>query len=337
MSGFVDLRLNRRRSIDEGFWPSFTDIMTVVVMIFLMGMVVVLLQNMEVTNNMKSALLEKQKATELAKSTFEEKSKVSHQLSDAEEELVRLRMMIILANDQRKSMEQKLSSSRKELQSLNDQYAALGESHKSVLLEKEAALKEKETALNEKEVALKEKEMALKEKELSDRALEDKSQFLARIESQLDALVEQQTVLTSELASSREAQEQSEKKLQTVTLQATSADQELASIRGEYSDLQVKYNKLIKPARTSKGKYVVEIFYSKDRNKDVYKIRDSGQASSTVVSQKELHQKLAKLKKQHEKNLYIRLIFPEDSKLSYNDAWTFSKEILGKYDYYHTN
>ena len=330
MSGFVDLRLNRRRSIDEGFWPSFTDIMTVVVMIFLMGMVVVLLQNMEVTNNMKSALLEKQKATELAKSTFEEKSKVSHQLSDAEEELVRLRMMIILANDQRKSMEQKLSSSRKELQSLNDQYAALGESHKSVLLEKEAALKEKETALNEKEVAL-------KEKELSDRALEDKSQFLARIESQLDALVEQQTVLTSELASSREAQEQSEKKLQTVTLQATSADQELASIRGEYSDLQVKYNKLIKPARTSKGKYVVEIFYSKDRNKDVYKIRDSGQASSTVVSQKELHQKLAKLKKQHEKNLYIRLIFPEDSKLSYNDAWTFSKEILGKYDYYHTN
>ena len=62
MSGFVDLRLNRRRSIDEGFWPSFTDIMTVIVMIFLMGMVVVLLQNMEVTNSMKSALLEKQKA-----------------------------------------------------------------------------------------------------------------------------------------------------------------------------------------------------------------------------------------------------------------------------------
>ena len=323
MSGFVDLRLNRRRSIDEGFWPSFTDIMTVVVMIFLMGMVVVLLQNMEVTNNMKSALLEKQKATELAKSTFEEKSKVSHQLSDAEEELARLRMMIILANDQRKSMQQQLSSSRQELQSLNDLYAALGESHKSVLLEKEAALKETQAAL--------------KEKEQSDRELEDKSQILARIESQLDTLVEQQTVLTTELASSRQAQAQSEKKLQAVTLQATSADQELASIRGEYSDLQVKYNKLIKPARTSKGKYVVEVFYSKDRNKDVYKIRDSGQASSTVVSQNELHQRLAKLKQQHEKNLYIRLIFPEDSKLSYNDAWTFSKEILGKYDYYHTN
>jgi DNA repair exonuclease SbcCD ATPase subunit len=323
MSGFVDLRLNRRRSIDEGFWPSFTDIMTVVVMIFLMGMVVVLLQNMEVTNNMKSALLEKQKATELAKSTFEEKSKVSHQLSDAEEELARLRMMIILANDQRKTMQQQLSSVSQELQSLTGMYATLEETNKNVLQEKEAALKDTETAL--------------KEKQKADVALEEKSQALARIESQLNTLVEQQTILTSELASSQQAQELSEQKLEAVTLQASSADQELASIRGEYSDLQVKYNKLIKPARTSKGKYVVEVFYSKDGNKDVYKVRDSGQSSSAVVSQKELHQRLAKLKQQHEKNLYIRLIFPEDSKLSYNDAWTFSKEILGKYDYYHTD
>lgn len=323
MSGFVDLRLNRRRSIDEGFWPSFTDIMTVIVMIFLMGMVVVLLQNMEVTNNMKSALLEKQKATELAKSTFEEKSKVSHQLSDAEEELARLRMMIILANDQRKTMQQQLSSVSQELQSLTGMYATLEETNKNVLQEKEAALKDTETAL--------------KEKQKADVALEEKSQALARIESQLNTLVEQQTILTSELASSRQAQQLSEQKLEAVTLQASSADQELASIRGEYSDLQVKYNKLIKPARTSKGKYVVEVFYSKDGNKDVYKVRDSGQSSSAVVSQKELHQRLAKLKQQHEKNLYIRLIFPEDSKLSYNDAWTFSKEILGKYDYYHTD
>ncbi|MEN8711950.1 MAG: hypothetical protein ABF326_07115 [Arenicellales bacterium] len=323
MSGFVDLRLNRRRSIDEGFWPSFTDIMTVVVMIFLMGMVVVLLQNMEVTNNMKSALLEKQKATELAKSTFEEKSKVSHQLSDAEEELARLRMMIILANDQRKTMQQQLSSVSQELQSLTGLYATLEAANKNMLQEKETALKETE--------------IALKEKQKADVALEEKSQALARIESQLNTLVEQQTILTSELASSRQAQQLSEQKLEAVTLQASSADQELASIRGEYSDLQVKYNKLIKPARTSKGKYVVEVFYSKDGNKDIYKVRDSGQSSSTVVSQKELHQRLAKLKQQHEKNLYIRLIFPEDSKLSYNDAWTFSKEILGKYDYYHTN
>jgi len=323
MSGFVDLRLNRRRTVDDGFWPSFTDIMTVIVMIFLMGMVVVLLQNMEVTNNMKSALLEKQKATELAKSTFEEKSIVSHRLSDAEEELARLRMMIILAKDQRKTMEQQLSTAKQELQTLSVQFTSLEQAHNTVKDEKQQA----------------------------DRQLEDKAQLLAQTSSQLSqaesqlndlvqqqkTLIQQQTILTSELASSREAQAVSESRLEAITLQATSTDQELASIRGEYSDLQVKYNKLIKPARTSKGKYVVEVFYSKSGNKDLFKIKDSGQASSTIVSQKQLHQRLAKLKKQHDKNLYIRLIFPEDSNLSYNDAWTFSKEVLGKYDYYHTN
>jgi chromosome segregation ATPase len=170
MSGFVDLRLNRRRSTDEGFWPSFTDIMTVIVMIFLMGMVVVLLQNMEVTNNMKSALLEKQKAMELAESTSQEKSVVSHQLSDAEEELARLRMMIILANDQRKVKEKQLSTAQQELQSLTGLYSALQETHDSVKLEKQNI----------------------------DKQLEDKSQILARIEAQLKELIQQQTVLTSE-------------------------------------------------------------------------------------------------------------------------------------------
>ena len=323
MSGFVDLRLNRRRTVDDGFWPSFTDIMTVIVMIFLMGMVVVLLQNMEVTNNMKSALLEKQKATELAKSTFEEKSIVSNRLSHAEEELARLRMMIILAKDQRKTMEQQLSTAKQELQTLSAQFTSLEQAHNTVK----------------------------EEKEQTDRQLENKSQLLVQTSSQLlqtesqlndlvqqqERLIQQQTILTSELASSREAQAASASRLEAVTLQATSTDHELASIRGEYSDLQVKYNKLIKPARTSNGKHVVEVFYSKSGNNDLFKIKDSGQASSTIVSQKQLHQRLAKLKKQHDKNLYIRLIFPEDSNLSYNDAWTFSKEVLGKYDYYHTN
>ena len=309
MSGFVDLRLNRRQKIDEGFWPSFTDIMTVVVMIFLMGMVVVLLQNIEVTNNMKSALLEKQKATELAKSTSQEKNLVSSRLSEAEEELARLRMMIILANDQRKAMEKQLSEASQELQLLTNRFTGLQEQHAEIQQQKQQA----------------------------DTELADKTQLLASIEAQLEELIAQQGVLKSELTTSKKTQQQTEEKLAAVTLQAASADNELASIRGEYSDLQVKYNKLIKPARTSKGKHIVEVFYSKQGNKDLYRIRDTGDAASATVSYQQLHSRLAKLKKQYDKKLYIKLIFPEDSKLSYNDAWKFSKDILGKYDYYHTN
>ena len=309
MSGFVDLRLNRRRSIDEGFWPSFTDIMTVVVMIFLMGLLVVMLQNIEVTNDMKSALLEKQRATELAISTSEEKNLVSNRLSEAEEELARLRMMNILANEQRKAMESKLSNTQQQLQQINNLYSSLQDEHATVQQQKEQI----------------------------SRQLEDKTETLARFEADLNELSEQHGALKTELASSEEARLKTEEQLAVVTSQAASADQELASIRGEFSDLQVKYNKLIKPARTSKGKHVVEVVYTKKGNSDVYRIKNTGDASSRTVSNKQLHSQLAELKKQHGKNLYIRLIFPEDSQLSYNDAWKFSKEILGKYDYYHSN
>ena len=146
MSGFVDLRLNRRRSIDEGFWPSFTDIMTVVVMIFLMGLLVVMLQNIEVTNDMKSALLEKQRATELAITTSEEKNQVSNRLSEAEEELARLRMMNILANEQRKTMESKLSNTQQELQQINSRYSSLQDQHATVQQQKEQISRQAPTA-----------------------------------------------------------------------------------------------------------------------------------------------------------------------------------------------
>ncbi len=43
--GFVDLRLNRQEGQNQdSFWPSFTDIMTVIVMIFLIAMVILLLR-----------------------------------------------------------------------------------------------------------------------------------------------------------------------------------------------------------------------------------------------------------------------------------------------------
>ena len=55
--GFTDLRLNTgSHEVQEGFWPSFTDIMTVVVMIFLIAMVVLLVRNMELVSQLRSTM-----------------------------------------------------------------------------------------------------------------------------------------------------------------------------------------------------------------------------------------------------------------------------------------
>ncbi|MGD8956688.1 MAG: hypothetical protein PVJ03_05090, partial [Chromatiaceae bacterium] len=72
--GFTDLRLNRGSSdVNEGFWPSFTDIMTVVVMIFLISMVVLLVRNMELVNQLRATMEAERIAAELARATGEEK------------------------------------------------------------------------------------------------------------------------------------------------------------------------------------------------------------------------------------------------------------------------
>jgi len=55
----------------------------------------------------------------------------------------------------------------------------------------------------------------------------------------------------------------------------------------------------------------------------------------TLVSRKQLHARLAKLKKSHPETLYVRIIIPEQSGLSYNEAWNFMRGLLQKYDYYH--
>ena len=65
---FVDLRsssLSAGSHTDDSVWPSFTDIMTVVVMIFLMSLVVILLKNVElVKSEQQAARLAELKGTE---------------------------------------------------------------------------------------------------------------------------------------------------------------------------------------------------------------------------------------------------------------------------------
>jgi len=48
----------------------------------------------------------------------------------------------------------------------------------------------------------------------------------------------------------------------------------------------------------------------------------------------ELDAQLSRFKAEHQEVLYVRVIIPQESGLSYNEAWSFTSEIHGKYDYY---
>jgi|GEM_PF-4834838 len=72
--GFIDLRQSSGSGTqtDDSVWPSFTDIMTVVVMIFLMALVAILLRNTELTSKLKLTIEKEQQAATLAEQRSDE-------------------------------------------------------------------------------------------------------------------------------------------------------------------------------------------------------------------------------------------------------------------------
>ncbi len=81
--------------------------------------------------------------------------------------------------------------------------------------------------------------------------------------------------------------------------------------------------------------YVVEVRYAKVGGRTDIRIREPGESGFQTVSRDELDQRLGKISREHEEGLYIKVIFPEDSGLSHDDAWRFTNALHGKYDYYY--
>ena len=54
-----------------------------------------------------------------------------------------------------------------------------------------------------------------------------------------------------------------------------------------------------------------------------------------TVEAQQLHRRLTQLKNKWQDKLYVKIIIPEVSGLTYNEAWSFTKDILSRYDYYY--
>lgn len=141
--------------------------------------------------------------------------------------------------------------------------------------------------------------------------------------------------LNIDVEQKQKALDEERQKIIIITQERDLQTRKLTSLEDDFGSLKVKYDKLIKPARTAKGKYVVSVNFERIKDKERIRFKDSGDKNYTVVTEKELHSKLAKLKKQHPKKLYIKIVIPKESGLTYSEAWTFMKGLLQKYDYYY--
>ena len=280
--------ISGRDEFEESFWPSFTDVMMVITMIFLIVTVAVVLTNTRLLDDLRHSVKAEQSAQQSAQKAAEEALQASRQAQKAEQ----------LAEFQLKAN----ASLEEQLEYLQQRSSSL----EMELLRSRAAAEATASAASERDALLSRLEAQQSE---YGNTLKLREQSIAILQTELNSK-------NTEIAG--------------LTSKADQSEKQLLSLQGEYTELDQKYQKLLKPARSSKGKQVVEVVYSKSG----YNIRKPGEATLRNIGRAALDAELSALKAQHGTELYVKVVIPDNSGLSYNEAWRFTSEMLAKYDYY---
>lgn len=301
MDGFVDLRPHSQSgSVHDSFWPSFTDVMMVVVMIFIMASLIMVVKNWDLVAELRATIHAEREAREFAQNTNATNKTLAEQLAEVQHQLSEVRMRLMRARE-------------------------------------ESAMKSR--LINERDnqlVAVHEKVRKLSGKlDTANREMVNLDEALADLRTQHDEKAKRLLVLTEEHSSLQQEYRIRENELLEVRQVREQSDRLLADLQGDYDELKVKYDKLVRPARTARGKYVVEVHYEKRGTSHHIKYREPGNERYTTVTREELDEHLAELKEAHPGKLYVKIIIPSNSGLSYNEAWRFTADVLAKYDYYH--
>jgi chromosome segregation ATPase len=457
--GFVDLRLNRQEGqTQDSFWPSFTDIMTVVLMIFMLAMVVLLLRNMELVHELRATMQAERRAAELARATGKQKDTLAGQLTAAKHQLARLNARVehLEALDEQQEaaiasqghqitdlgrerdrlqklsteqaaraaqLQSRLDSTRKTLDTLRTEHDAtlarqaetgseldrlkhehaatvealdtLRQAHARLqdtlqasrlkaqeldkvlsrrsadLVTAQAALAELKQQQSELQSRYEDAATGLKQarrdaeagaKQLAatreslaalktryaqartaaqklaerNRELDKTRETLEHLDSERTALLHKQAVSTKEADELRTRLAVQEQALAQAMARLKQANVSLSSLKQDYGNLKLKYDDLVKPARTAEGRFVAEVRVTKDPKGGLaLRFRTDHSGDFRSLSRSELNAALERLKAAHPEGLYVRVIIPEGSGLSYSEAWAFTSDIHSHYDYYY--
>jgi len=288
---------------EESFWPSFTDIMMVIVMVFLLVTVAVVVTNTRLLDELRSSLVAEQEASKLAEFRMKENATLEEQLEFYQQRMASLEMELLrsraLSEDTREQLEQTQTALRRLQLQDQTQIARLQQRDETI-----AELRETLLARGDKE--------------------KDLERDLAQARTQLSAA-------QGEVERVQAAMTERADRLATLRSEQETQVAKFSRLQGEFDELDKKYQKLLKPTRSSKGKTTVDVIYQRSG----YRMRKPGAADYRDVSKVTLERTLSVLKEEHGTDLYVKIIIPENSGLSYNEAWRFTSEMLNKYDYYY--
>jgi chromosome segregation ATPase len=292
--GFIDLRYGGERDTSsESFWPSFTDIMMVVLMIFMIASTILMMRNWELVRELRTTLEAEREAEALALSATRTSETLEERLANAQHEISELRIQLLRASEERQASSRKLRTLEDDRQGLT---ARLQKSQNQLKLSSDRLQQKQAEVIR-------------------------MSDARAALEARLQEMQDLEQAHSSELATLRQ--------------QYTDSELLISNLQGSYDELSVKYNKLIKPARSAAGKYVVSVRYRKTGDAYSLEFKEMEQSDYESLNRKQLDKRLSALKSEYPGALYVKVIIPENSGLSYSEAWGFTQDILDRYDYYH--
>ena len=299
---FTNLRVNAGdRQSEITLWPSFTDIMTVVLMIFMLTMVVVIVKNTTLAQALLRSEDQRRQIRSLLQDSETIQAELKNTMTDLEEKSRQKQMMNILLGDEIKLLKQDVEGKTVKLAIFERQTDEL-----------KKRIDELQAGITEIQVESEDRLSALTESKA--REIEE---YNRKVLSLLNQLKEKEAVILT-LGDEKQTLEMS-----------------LARQRQDFSTLEEKYIQLIRPARSPAGKKVVTVIYQ--RGNGLYRIGFKGLDNERIetLTTAQLHQQLGALREKWQDQLYVKVIIPEDSGLTYNEAWVFTKDILSRYDYYY--
>jgi chromosome segregation ATPase len=306
--GFIDFRRHTEAGISSlNFWPSFTDVMMVVVVIFMMASSVLILRNMDLVRELRATFDAQRNAEEAARSATQTSATLEEQLAQTQSELTQLRMRLMRANEINQARTEEFSRQEQRLFALEADKQQLTASLQQS--RREAQLYQDQFTQTQAEYA-----------QLNDAHATVKKR-LQEVLDQLSQLEKSSQHQAAELAQFRQ--------------QRSLSEQQLVALQGEYDELRGKYDRLIRPARSAVGKHVVSVRYWKEDEDYQLRMKESEEDDYQTVTVDQLNERLARLKEEYAGNLYVKVIIPDNSGLSYSEAWNFIYDLLKKYDYYH--
>ncbi len=165
--------------------------------------------------------------------------------------------------------------------------------------------------------------------------LKARDERLESLRSENDRLLKTEIRGDRQITQLRQAYQERLKELNNLQQALASRSGEVEQLQSELVEFEHERELMLRPARSPANRFVVEVFFSKSDSGDaIYQYRLPGQSATNRVSRDELENLLERLKNERSEGLYTKIIFPDEDRLSFSEAWDFTQHIHSNYDYY---